>query len=90
VKGKTSIWLAHLRNGGRFWHLYEDFARSNRFQMEVVASLWSEYQRESERLTKDEKELLDRLANLRADLRPLAEFIGVSVDKEVIRQNSKP
>jgi hypothetical protein len=70
VKGKTSIWLAYLRNSARFWPLYEDFARSNRFQMEVVASLWSEYQRESERLTKDEKELLDRLANLCADLRP--------------------
>jgi hypothetical protein len=83
------IRLAYLRNGARNWHLYEDFARSNRFQMEVVASSWNDYQRQNERLTKDEKELFDRLASLRADLYPPAEFIRVSVDKEVIRQNSK-
>jgi MFS family permease len=49
------IRLAYLRNGARNWHLYEDCRRSNRFQMEVVASSWNEYQRQNERLTREEK-----------------------------------
>ena len=48
--------LIYLRNGARDWHLYEDFARSNRFQVEVTAPSWIEYQRLHERLTHDEKE----------------------------------
>jgi hypothetical protein len=83
------IRLVYLRNGARDWRLYEDFVRSNRFQMEVVASSWSEYQRQHERLTKDEKELLDRLATLRVDTIHPEEFIRVSMNKEVIKKNLK-
>ncbi len=83
------IRLVYLRNGARDWHLYEDFVRSNRFQMEVVASSWSEYQRQNERLTKNEKELLDRLASLRVDTNHPEEFIRVSINKEVIKKNLK-
>jgi hypothetical protein len=83
------IRLAYLRNGARNWQLYEDFGHSNRFQMEVVAASWNEYQRQNERLTKDEKELLDRLASLRVDTNPPEEFIRVSINKEVIKQNPK-
>jgi len=82
------IRLAYLRNGARNWHLYEDCRQSNRFQMEVVASSWNEYQRQSERLTKDEKELLDKLASLRVEPDPLAERIRISINKEVIKKKS--
>jgi MFS family permease len=82
------IRLAYLRNGARNWHLYEDCRQSNRFQMEVVASSWNEYQRQSERLTKDEKELLDKLASLRVEPDPLAESIRISINKEVIKKKS--
>jgi MFS family permease len=80
------IRLIYLRNGARNWHLYEDFIRSNRFQMEVVASSWSDYQRQNERLTRDEKGVLDKLASLRVDTNPPEEFIRVSVDKEVVKK----
>ena len=83
------IRLAYLRNGARNWQLYEDFGHSNRFQMEVVAASWNEYQRQNVRLTKDEKELLDRLASLRVDTNPPEEFVRVSINKEVIKQNPK-
>jgi Transmembrane secretion effector len=82
------IRLAYLRNGARNWHLYEDCRRANRFQMEVVASSWNEYQRQSERLTKDEKELLDKLASLRVDPDPVEESIRISINKEVIKNKS--
>jgi MFS family permease len=82
------IRLVYLRNGARNWHLYEDCRRSNRFQMEVVASSWDEYQRQNERLTKDEKELLDKLASLRVDPDSHAESIRISINKEVIKKKS--
>jgi hypothetical protein len=75
---------AYLRNGARNWHLYEDCRHSNRFQMEVVVSSWNEYQRQHERLTKDEKELLNKLANLRVDPDSPTESIRISINKEVI------
>ena len=82
------IRLAYLRNGARNWHLYEDCRHSNRFQMEVVASSWNEYQRQYERLTKDEKELLDKLASLRVDSDAVGESIRISVNKEIIKKKS--
>ena len=82
------IRLVYLRNGARNWHLYEDCRRSNRFQMEVVASSWNEYQRQHERLTRDEKELLDKLASLRVDPDSHAESIRISINKEVIKKKS--
>ena len=82
------IRLAYLRNGARNWHLYEDCRHSNRFQMEVVASSWNEYQRQNERLTKNEKELLDKLASLRVDPDAIAESIRISVNKEIIKKKS--
>ena len=79
--------LIYLRNGARDWHLYEDFARSNRFQVEVTAPSWIEYQRLHERLTHDEKEVLDKLRSLHSDHDPPREFIRVSADKSVIKRN---
>ena len=82
------IRLVYLRNGARNWHLYEDCRRSNRFQMEVVASSWNDYQRQNERLTRDEKELFDKLASLRVDPDSHAESIRISINKEVIKKKS--
>jgi Transmembrane secretion effector len=82
------IRLVYLRNGARNWHLYEDCRRSNRFQMEVVASSLNEYQRQHERLTRDEKELLDKLASLRVDPDSHAESIRISINKEVLKKKS--
>jgi hypothetical protein len=56
--------------------------------MEVVASSWNEYQRQNERLTKEEKKLLDKFASLRIEPDPLAESIRISINKEVIKKKS--
>jgi Transmembrane secretion effector len=48
---------------------------------------WHLYE-DFERLTKDEKDLLDRLASLRVDKNPPEGFIRVSINKEVIKKNS--
>lgn len=81
--------LVYLRNGARDWHLYEDYVQSNRYQMEVTASSWIEYQRLHERLTKDEKAVLDKLYAMHRDRDQPREFIRVSVNKSVIKSDRK-
>ena len=78
--------LIYLRNGAYQWHLYEDLKRSNRFLMEVVVSCWDEYLRQGERMTQNEKEVIDKLVTLGTEPNPPAELIRVSIDKEVLRK----
>ena len=80
--------LIYLRNGASKWHLYEDLTRSDKFIMEVVAPSWNEYLRERERMTKDEKEVIDKLCSLRIDPHSTGELTRVSVDKEVLTKRA--
>jgi len=66
--------------------LYEDLPQPNKFMLEVVAPSWNEYLRHRERMTKDEKEVIDKVLRLRLDGHPPAEFPRVSVDHEVLRK----
>ncbi len=77
----------YLRNGASNWYLYEDFRKPNRFQMEVLAPSWIEYQRQQERLTWDEKEVLDKLHSLHNDPEPPGEFVRVSLNKYITRKH---
>ena len=78
--------LIYLRNGASRWHLYEDLTRSDKFLMEVVAPSWNDYLRQRERMTKDEKEVIDKLCSLHVDPNPPGESPRVSVDKEVLKK----
>jgi MFS family permease len=78
--------LIYLRNGASRWHLYEDLTRSDKFLMEVVAPSWNDYLRQRERMTKDEKEVIDKLCSLRVDPNPPGESPRVSMDKEVLKK----
>jgi hypothetical protein len=72
-----------LRNGASSWYLYEDFRQPNRYQMEVLAPSWTEYQRQQERLNRDEKELLDKLYSLHDGPTPPGNFVRVSLNRHV-------
>ncbi len=74
----------YLRNGASNWYLYEDQRKPNRFQMEVSALSWTEYQRQQERLTKDEKKVLDELYNLHSDPEPPGKFVRLCLKKNII------
>jgi MFS family permease len=80
--------LIHLRNGASRWHLYEDLSRSNKFLMEVVTPSWDEYLRQGERMTMDEKEVIDKLRSLHKDPPPLVALPRVSMDKEVLKKRA--
>ncbi|MBV9488212.1 MAG: MFS transporter [Verrucomicrobia bacterium] len=52
--------LIHLRNGAFSWRLHEDLGRLNTYRIEVTVPSWTEYLLEQERLTKTERETIDK------------------------------
>ena len=78
--------LIFLRNGAYRWHLYEDLNQPNKFRMEVVVPSWKEHVLQRERLTKNEKEVIDKLRSMRIDPNPPEEWISLSVDREVLKK----
>jgi hypothetical protein len=76
-----------LRNGASRWNLYEDLHEPDKFRMEVVVPSWKQHLLQSERLTKNEKEIIDKLQGLRIDPNPPAECISLSVDREVLKKS---
>lgn len=78
--------MIYLRNGASRWHLYEDLTRPNKFLMEVVAPSWNEYLQQHERMTKDDKEVIDKLYALHVDPNPPGGLPRVSVDKELLKR----
>jgi hypothetical protein len=78
--------LIFLRNGAYRWHLYEDLKHPNKFRMEVVVPSWKQHLLQSERMTKNEKDVLLKLRGLRTDPNPPEEWISLSVEKEVLNK----
>jgi len=68
--------LIFLRNGAYRWHLYEDLKRPNKFRMEVVVPSWKQHLLQSERMTKNEKDVLLKLRGLR--FQSLFKVIGIT------------
>jgi len=78
--------MIFLRNGAYRWHLYEDLNQPNKFRMEIVAPSWKQHLLQRERMTKNEKDVIDRLRSLRTDPNPPEEWISLSVEKEVLNR----
>jgi MFS family permease len=56
--------LVHLRNGAYSWQLFADPARPNHFHVQIMMPSWSQYVLHFERITKAEKEVIDRAISL--------------------------
>jgi len=76
TKSGTSTWTAlasplfrRLRFTYR-WHLYEDLNQPNKFRMEVVVPFWKQHLLQRERMTKNERKVIDKLRDMRIDLNP--------------------
>jgi MFS family permease len=78
--------LIFLRNGAYRWHLYEDLKQPNKFRMEVVVPSWKQHVLQRERMTKNEKQVIDNLRSLRTDPNPPEEWVSLSVEKEVLNK----
>src|SRR6266446_2433384 len=79
--------MIFLRNGAYRWHLYEDLNQPNKFRMEIVAPSWKQHLLQIERMTKNEREVIDKLRSLRIDPNPPKEWISLSVDREVLKKS---
>jgi MFS family permease len=67
----------------------ENFFESNqpnKFRMEVVVPSWKQHLLQRERMTKTEKEVIDKLRSLRTDPNPPEEWVSLSVEKEVLNK----
>jgi Transmembrane secretion effector len=53
--------LIHLRNGAYSWELFADPTRRNHFHIEMMMPSWSQYLLQCERITKAEKQVIDRI-----------------------------
>ena len=87
IKATRSARLIFLRNGAYSWHLYEELDQPNKFRMEVTVHSWKEHLLQRERMTKNEKDEIDKLYGFRIDLNPPEEWISLSVDREVLRNS---
>jgi transmembrane secretion effector len=76
----TSFWrLIHLRHGAYGWRLHEDQTRSNTFRLEFVVRSWNEHLLQRERMTKAEKDVLERLRSLHMGATPPEERIYLAI-----------
>jgi len=80
--------LIYLRNGACGWHLKEDLARANNFQIEVVVPSWTHNLRGRERLTKNEMEIVEKLHRLHLGPNRPEQYTSLRLDKEVLALKS--
>jgi len=76
--------LIHLRNGAYSWRLHEDLVRPNTFRLEMIVPSWNEHLLQKERMTKAEKELLQKAWSLHMGSVQPEERIYLSVNGELL------
>jgi MFS family permease len=62
--------LIHLRNGAFSWRLHEDLGRPNTYRVEMMYPSWTEYLLMQERLTKTEREIIDKARSFHVGEKP--------------------
>ena len=72
-----------MRNGAYSWQLLEDLTYPNTFRLEMIVPSWNEHQLQKERMTKAEKEVLERAWSLHTGTMQPEERIYLSVNKEL-------
>ena len=76
--------LIYLRNGAYGWHLKEDLAQPNSFQIEVIVPSWTQHLRKLERMTKNEMEIIDEFHSLHIGPNPPEVRTSIHLDKDVL------
>ena len=73
--------LIHLRNGAYSWQVFADQARPNHFHVEIKMPSWSQYLLQCERITKAEKQVIDKALSLCVGEQPPKIQIYIRVNK---------
>jgi hypothetical protein len=70
IETLREVRLIHLRNGAFSWRLHEDLGRPNTYRVEMLYPSWTEYLLMQERLTKAEREVIDRARSFHVGAKP--------------------
>lgn len=84
MRTMRDVRLIHLRNGAFSWRLHEDLERFNTFRLEMMVPSWNEHLLQQERLTKSEKEVLDRAWSMHLGKDRPEERIYLCVNRELL------
>jgi MFS family permease len=75
--------LVHLRNGAFAWRIYEDLAKANAYRVEMMYPSWTQYLLQQERMTKQEKAILDKARALHIGEEPAEVRHFLCVNREL-------
>ena len=75
--------LIHLRNGACSWQLFRDPAQADHFHVEIMMPSWSGYLAQFERITKAEKQVIDRALSLQLGQHPLETRVYIRINKRL-------
>jgi hypothetical protein len=62
--------LIRLRNGAFSWRLHEDLGRPNTYRVEIMYPSWTEFLLMEERMTKSEREIINKARGYHVGDRP--------------------
>jgi len=74
--------LIHLRNGAYRWQLHEDLTSPDTYRLEMTVASWNEHLMQLERMTKSEKDLLEKAWSFHTGEALPGERIYLSLNKE--------
>jgi hypothetical protein len=75
--------LIHLRNGAYRWQLDEDLTRPDTYRLEMTVASWNEHLMQSERMTKLDKDLLEKAWSFHIGEVAPSERIYLSMNKDM-------
>ena len=74
--------LIHLRNGAYRWQLHEDLTCLGTYRLEMTVASWNEHLMQLERMTKSEKDLLEKAWSFHTGETLPGERVYLSLNKE--------
>jgi MFS family permease len=89
VELMREVRLIHLRNGAYSWRLHEDLTRVNTYRIEILVPSWTEYLLQHERMTVEEKEVIERANALHVGEEPPVLRYYLSVDRELLEHSQR-
>jgi MFS family permease len=75
--------LIHLRNGAYRWQLHEDLTNPNTYRLEMTVASWNEHLMQFERMTKSDKDFLERAWSFHTGETEPGERIYLSLNKDL-------
>src|SRR5262249_26487729 len=76
--------LIHLRNGAFSWQLFEDPSRLNTFRIEMMVPSWTQYLLQQDRMTKADREVIERAESLHVGPNPPEFRMYLGVNRELL------